>query len=95
MSFIFYTFEGEGKFAGMVIVDSFLDNEDDEKTLADNATLGANCCKKVNKQLTGSKTNSCPEVTLPDQCTIGILYWFYQNWHQYHLNQWHGVGTIP
>ena len=53
--FSFYTFEGEGKFAGMVIVDSFLDNEDDEKTLADNATLGANCCKKVNKQLTGSK----------------------------------------
>ena len=50
----FYTFEGEGKFAGMVIVDSFLDNEDDEKTLADNATLGANCCKKVYKQLTGS-----------------------------------------
>ena len=47
--FSFYTFEGEGKFAGMVIVDSFLDNEDDEKTLADNATLGANCCKKVNK----------------------------------------------
>ena len=45
--FSFYTFEGEGKFAGMVIVDSFLDNEDDEKTLADNATLGANCCKKV------------------------------------------------
>ena len=37
------TFEGDGKFAGMLVVDSFLD--DDEKTLADNATLGANCCK--------------------------------------------------